>query len=139
MIVGIGTDLCDTTRLARALTRHGDAFARRILGEQEMAQFLDRRERAPERALRYLGTRFAAKEALSKAIGLGMSHPMGWHACELLNDAQGRPYWSLHGELAAWFSARGWQAHVSVSDEGPHALAFVIVETQANHEQEKTH
>ena len=91
MIVGVGTDLCDTSRLARALARHGDAFAAKILGEQEFALFVDRRERAPERALRFLGTRFAAKEAFSKAIGLGMTHPMSWRSCELLNDANGLP------------------------------------------------
>lgn len=130
MIVGIGTDLCDTTRLARALARHGEAFAAKILGQQEMALYRDRSQRAPERALRFLGTRFAAKEAFSKAIGLGMTQPMGWHVCELLNDAMGRPYFALNGELLTWFTKQGWQAHVSVSDEGPHALAFVIVENQ---------
>lgn len=128
MIVGVGTDLCDTSRLARALARHGDAFAAKILGEQEMVLYRDRSQRSPERALRFLGTRFAAKEAFSKAIGLGMTQPMGWRACELLNDALGRPYFALNGELSIWFASRGWQAHVSVSDEGPHALAFVIVE-----------
>ena len=130
MIVGVGTDLCDTSRLARALARHGDAFAAKILGEQEFALFVDRRERAPERALRFLGTRFAAKEAFSKAIGLGMTHPMSWRSCELLNDANGRPYLSLNGELATWFDDQGWLAHVSVSDEGQHALAYVIVESR---------
>ena len=130
MIVGIGTDLCDTARLARALARHGEPFAAKILGEQEWALYRDRSQRSPERALRFLGTRFAAKEAFSKAIGLGMTQPMSWRACELLNDALGRPYFALSGELSTWFTSRGWQAHVSVSDEGPHALAFVIVENQ---------
>lgn len=130
MIVGIGTDLCDTTRLARAVSRHGDAFASKILGDQEFVLYRDRCERVPERALRFLGTRFAAKEAFSKAIGLGMTKPMTWRACELLNDAQGRPYFALNGALSIWFANHGWQSHVSVSDEGPHALAFVIVENQ---------
>ncbi|MGE5450975.1 MAG: holo-ACP synthase [Acidobacteriota bacterium] len=130
MIVGIGTDLCDTTRLARALARHGDAFAAKILGERELMLYRERQLGSPERALRFLGTRFAAKEAFSKAIGLGMTQPMSWHGCELLNDAQGRPCFALSGKLSSWFEDRGWQAHVSVSDEGPHALAFVIVESQ---------
>ncbi|HET8695013.1 MAG: holo-ACP synthase [Burkholderiales bacterium] len=128
MIVGVGTDLCDTSRLARALARHGDGFAGKILGAREYTEFVSRRTRSPERALRYFGTRFAAKEAFSKAIGLGMTQPMSWKACELLNDAQGRPYISLNGDLASWVERQGWQVHVSVSDEGPHALAFVIVE-----------
>lgn len=130
MIAGVGTDLCDTARLARALARHGDAFAARILGEHEWLVYQERKVRSADRALKYLGSRFAAKEAFSKAIGLGMTAPMTWRACELLNDADGRPYLSLNGPLAAWFEQRAWQAHVSVSDEGQHALAFVIVETK---------
>ncbi|HET8870576.1 MAG TPA: holo-ACP synthase [Aquabacterium sp.] len=129
MIVGVGTDLCDTTRLARALARHGDGFARKILGPNEYSEFQSRQSRTPERALRYLGTRFAAKEAFSKAIGLGMTAPMSWKSCEVLNDAQGRPYVSLNGELADWFRGQGWRVYVSVSDEGQHALAFVVVES----------
>ncbi|HEX5312638.1 holo-ACP synthase [Aquabacterium sp.] len=129
MIVGIGTDLCDTGRLAKALARHGDAFARKILGDDEWAIYQDRVVRAPERGLRFLGTRFAAKEAFSKAIGLGMVHPMGWHSCQLLNEESGQPAFVLGGDLAYWFNEKKWRAHVSVSDEGAHALAFVLIET----------
>ncbi len=129
MIVGIGTDLCDTGRIAQALARHGDAFAKKILGADEWLVYSDRVKRTPERALRYLGTRFAAKEAFSKAIGLGMVHPMGWHPCQLLNDESGRPTFVLAGDLARWFEEKKWRVHVSVSDEGAHALAFVMVET----------
>ena len=77
----------------------------------------------------YLATRFSAKESFSKAIGLGMHMPMTWRACEVLNHPSGQPYVRLHGELAAWFEARGLRAHVTLSDETDTAVSFVVVET----------
>jgi len=76
----------------------------------------------------YLATRFAAKEAFSKAIGLGLRWPMTWRHCELINAASGQPRIQLHGALAEWFAARSLVAHVSVSDEADTAAAFVVVE-----------
>ena len=72
MIVGIGTDVCDLRRLRATLARRGERFAERVLGEQELAVYRARRARAEARGLAYLGTRFSAKEAFSKAIGLGI-------------------------------------------------------------------
>ena len=129
MIVGIGSDLCDIRRIAAVLGRKGDRFAEKVLGPDELIVYLQRRERTPLRGLRYLATRFAAKEAFSKAIGLGMSWPMTWRHCQVLNASSGRPEVVLRGELAPWFDARRWRAHVTLTDEVDHALAFVVVET----------
>lgn len=128
MIVGIGTDVCSIGRIATALARHGERFAQRVLGPGEWQVFEARRARAARRGVSYLATRFAAKEAFSKAIGLGMRMPMTWRACEVLNGPQGRPELRLHGELARWFDAQRWRALVSVSDETDVATAFVVVE-----------
>jgi holo-[acyl-carrier protein] synthase len=128
MIAGIGTDLCDCRRMRESLERHGERFAERVLGEGELAVFQQRHASNPEFGIRYLATRFAAKEALSKALGLGIRPPMTWRACETLNDELGRPFMRLHGELAAWMAQRQWRAHVSLSDDGDYALAHVIVE-----------
>lgn len=130
MIVGIGTDLCDIRRIEAVLARKGERFAEKVLGPQELQVWRQRTARVPARGLRYLATRFAAKEAFSKAIGLGMRWPMTWRHCEILNAASGRPQIVLRGELAPWFEGRGWQAHVTVTDEVDHALAFVVVETR---------
>jgi holo-[acyl-carrier protein] synthase len=129
VIVGIGTDLCDIRRIGRALERHGDRFAHKVLGARELEAWRARRERAPLRGLRYVATRFAAKEAFSKAVGLGMHWPMTWRACEIVNARSGKPEVALGGELARWFSQRRLVAHVTVTDEGDYAAAFVIVET----------
>ena len=129
MIVGVGTDLCDIRRIAATLERRGERFAQKVLGPQELEVFRRRRAAVEARGLRFLATRFAAKEAFSKAIGLGMRWPMTWRACEILNAPSGQPQIRLSGELATWFAARGWRAHVSVTDEVDQAAAFVVVES----------
>jgi holo-[acyl-carrier-protein] synthase len=128
MIYGIGTDLCDVRRMAQALARHGDRFAEKVLTPAELATWRARTARSPERGLRYLATRFSAKEAFSKAIGLGMRMPMTWRRCEVANLPSGQPCIVLHGELKTWFEAQGLQAHVTLTDEGDHAASFVVVE-----------
>jgi holo-[acyl-carrier-protein] synthase len=128
MIHGIGTDICDIRRLKAALARRGDRFADKVLGPAERQVFELRRARSEVRGIAYLATRFSAKEAFSKAIGLGMRMPMTWRACELLNRPGGQPFVQLHGALAEWFDARGLQAHVSITDETDYAAAFVVVE-----------
>lgn len=128
MIFGIGTDVCDIRRIEATYERQGERFARKVLGEQELAVWQRRRERWPRRGLRYLATRFSAKEAFSKAIGLGIRTPMAWRRCEILNLPSGQPVIVLHGELRTWFEAQGLRAHVTVTDETDYAASFVVVE-----------
>jgi len=129
MISGIGTDICDIRRIRAALERHGERFAEKVLGPTEIQVFRHRRARVEARGVAYLATRFSAKEAFSKAIGLGLHMPMTWRACETLNAPSGKPYIRLHGVLAEWFAARGLTAHVSITDESDYATSFVVVET----------
>jgi holo-[acyl-carrier-protein] synthase len=127
-IYGIGTDICDIRRIRASLERHGERFAAKILSEAELATWRLRGQRWPERGVRYLATRFSAKEAFSKAIGLGMRMPMTWRLCEIAKAPSGKPSVVLHGALKTWFDAQGLTAHVSVSDETDYATSFVIVE-----------
>ena len=128
MIYGIGTDICDVRRIRASLERHGERFAAKILSDHEMATWRQRSARWPERGVRYLATRFSAKEAFSKAIGLGMRMPMTWRLCEVGKLPSGQPVIVLHGVLKDWCEARGLQARVSVTDETDYAASFVIVE-----------
>ena len=130
MIYGIGTDICDLRRMAATLQRRGERFAQKVLGPHELVVFRERSGRVAQRGLSYLATRFAAKEAFSKAIGLGMRMPMTWRACEVVKSRSGKPEIQLHGALADWFAARQLVAHVSISDETDYAAAFVVVETK---------
>jgi len=128
MIYGIGTDICDVRRIRASLERHGDRFAGKILSPAELATWRARTSRWPDRGLRYLATRFSAKEAFSKAIGLGMRMPMTWRLCEVGKLASGQPVIVLHGELKAWCEAQGLTALVTVTDESDYAASFVVVE-----------
>ena len=128
MIFGIGTDVCDIRRIRASLERHGDRFALKILSDAEFATFKARGARWPDRAVNYLATRFSAKEAFSKAIGMGMRTPMTWRHCEIAKAKSGKPEIVLHGELKAWFEARQLTAHVTVTDETDYAASFCVVE-----------
>ncbi|WP_138516658.1 holo-ACP synthase [Rhodoferax bucti] len=129
MIYGIGTDICDVRRIRASVERHGERFAAKVLSDSEMKTWKARSARWPERGLRYLATRFSAKESFSKAIGLGMRMPMSWKLCEIANERSGKPVIVLHGELKAWFDAQGLQAHITVTDETDYAASFCVVET----------
>lgn len=128
MIFGIGTDVCDVRRIRDSLERHGERFARRILADGELAAWRARTARWPERGVRFLATRFSAKEAFSKAVGLGMRMPMTWRSCEVAKLPSGQPVLVLHGALRQWFDAQGLRVHVSVTDETDYAASFVVVE-----------
>jgi holo-[acyl-carrier protein] synthase len=131
MIYGIGTDLIEIERIARAVSRHGQRFIERILGPQELARFEMRRSRSPARGLAFLATRFAAKEAVSKALGLGMRMPMTWRAVEILNAPGGKPVAVVHGALEDFMRQHRLRLHVSVTDERTMAMAYAIAETAA--------
>jgi holo-[acyl-carrier-protein] synthase len=128
MIYGIGTDICDIRRIGGVFERHGEHFAQEILTTGELPVWQRRQAHLPARGLRYLATRFAAKEAFSKAVGLGMRLPMHWHHCEVVSSAEGRPAIALHGPMCAWFEARGLVAHLSITDEHDYAVGFCVVE-----------
>jgi len=131
MIYGIGTDICDIRRIRASLERHGDRFAAKVLSDGEMKMYRARSQRWPERGIRFVATRFSAKEAFSKAVGLGMRMPMTWRHCEIGKLPSGQPTIILHGELKIWFEAKGLNAHITVTDEVDYAASFCVVETQA--------
>ena len=124
MIVGIGADLVEIVRVERALERHGDRFARRILVAQEYERFTAHRKPAA-----YLAKRFAAKEAFSKAMGTGIRAPVNWQNLGVANHSSGRPYFELSEALAELVRRRGIRSvHVSLTDERGMAAAFVVLE-----------
>ena len=128
MIYGIGNDICDVRRIRASLERHGERFAAKVLTDAELTTWQQRSARWPERGVRYLATRFSAKEAFSKAIGLGMVMPMTWRSCEVANLPSGQPTILLHGALKTWFEARSLSVHLSLTDETDYAASFCVVE-----------
>jgi len=128
VIYGIGTDIIQISRIEDALARHGDRFAEKVLGPQELEKYRHRKAKVAVRGLRFLATRFAAKEAFSKAIGLGLRMPMTWRALQTLNDPSGKPVVVASGALQEFMEQNKLSAQVSITDEADYAIAFVIVE-----------
>jgi len=127
VIIGVGTDLLQINRLQAAYERTNGRLAQRILGDEEYAVFQHRLQRNQKRGIAYLATRFAAKEAFSKAIGLGMHTPMTWRSLQTLNEPSGKPYAKYSGALLQFMEEKDWHAHVTVTDEQEMVMAFVIV------------
>ena len=128
MIYGIGVDVCDIRRIRATFERNGEKLIRRILGEDEQVVFRRRYNRLNARGVRYLATRFSAKEAFAKAIGTGIRSPMSWPLVQILNEPSGKPAIVLSGKLKVWCSERISLFHVSVSDESDYATSTVIAE-----------
>lgn len=128
MIYGIGTDIIRIPRIEQALTRHGERFAEKVLGPEELERYHRRKAKVEARGVRFLATRFAAKEAFSKAIGLGMHMPMTWRAMQTLNAPSGKPVVVTSGALQAFMEEHNLTAQVTITDESDYAVAFVIVE-----------
>jgi len=124
MILGVGTDISDFTRMREALERSGPALADRLFTPEEQARCRRRRDPIP-----CFASRFAAKESLSKALGVGLG-PIGITSAEVVNDARGAPSFRFHGRLKAWMeSVPGLRVHLSLSDGEQHAVAFVVLES----------
>lgn len=124
MIFGIGTDIVEVSRIEEALQRHGDAFARRILTDDEWTAFQQSQTKA-----RYLAKRFAAKEAFAKALGTGLRAPATFQNIGITHDQLGKPSFTLHPELQATLNGKNiTQMHLSISDEKALAVAFVVLE-----------
>jgi len=125
MILGIGTDIVLVSRIRQSETRFGDRFAQKILAEIEFSQY--KRVSAPTY---FLAKRFAAKEAVAKALGTGMRSGVTFKSIEIQHDRVGKPkviLWSGAAKMADSLGIKHW--HISLSDEKDQALAFVVAES----------
>ncbi|WP_126445475.1 holo-ACP synthase [Sulfuricystis multivorans] len=125
MIHGIGTDLVAIARMQALWQRHGERALAKLLAPDERGEC-----RMSLDPARLLAKRFAAKEALAKALGTGIRAPVLLTAIAVTHDALGKPSFAFAAELASWLAARGLLCHLSLADEMEYALAFVIVERQ---------
>jgi holo-[acyl-carrier protein] synthase len=130
MIIGIGNDIVDISRIERTLERFGDRFINRVFTAEE-------RERAEGRATRAAtyAKRYAAKEAVWKALGEGNRSGVAWRELKTSNALSGKPMLTLTGAAAerlAWLTPAGMtaQIHLSLSDEPPLAQAFVVISVE---------
>jgi holo-[acyl-carrier protein] synthase len=121
--LSVGVDLVELDRIQRAVERHGERFLARIYTPEELARY---RQRLPE-----LAARFAAKEAVSKALGVGLnhisSHGIAWQEVEVLPDALGKPLLRLSGHAQALAEKQGLRSWaISLSHGRDYAIALVV-------------
>ncbi len=123
MILGIGTDIVRIARMEASLARHGERFAERLLAPEEMDAF-----RAAARPAAFLAKRFAAKEAVAKAMGTGFSDGLSLRHIAVAHEPKGRPYLTFTGRAAEMLEEMGAGAcHLSLADEQDMAIAFVTL------------
>lgn len=122
-IIGIGTDIVQLIRIETAIKRHGQRFAERILHINEFEIY-----QVHSQPISYLAKRFAAKEAISKALGTGVGKNVRLIDIETSNDQQGKPVVELHGTTYDFAVKLGLtESFISLSDERDYALAYVIL------------
>lgn len=123
MIYGIGTDIVAVARMVEFHGKFGERAIEKVLAPEERAACHVAREPA-----RFLAKRFAAKEALAKALGTGVRAPVLLTAIVVTHDVLGKPSFEFSGALAEYMEQHGLTAHLSLSDEKDNVIAFVVVE-----------
>lgn len=124
MIIGIGTDLVNISRIEHSLSRFGDHFAKRILTPEEFDIFSEHKNQAT-----YLASRFAVKEAVAKALGTGFSQGIFFSQIGVKNNLAGKPELYFLGKaLEVYQQQKISHAHLSITHEKDYALAFVVLE-----------
>ncbi len=126
MIVGTGIDVIEITRVERALRRSGERFVRRVFAGSEIGDCRSRRHSEP-----HFAVRFAAKEAVMKALGTGWADGVRWLDIEAVSEPGKSPdqlSLRLHGRVAELAAERNAHPHLAISRTRSHAMAFVLFE-----------
>ncbi len=128
MIAGIGCDVVELARVSQVYEKHGEKFVARILTKREMPLFKKRVALGKGEA--FLASRWAAKEAISKALGTGIAGDVSFQAMEILHTAAGAPTVVFNGDLKARLESQGIYVHVSITDEKNVVAAFAVAENR---------
>ena len=125
MIAGIGVDLVDKARIDRLLDQYGEQFIRRVLNAGELEQFA-----GSTRKSWFIANRFAAKEAISKALGTGLRYPVTLLSIGVISNELGRPAFVFSDALQAYLQSRNiCGAHLSITHESQLVCAMVVLES----------
>ncbi len=124
MIIGVGVDIVDVDRVRRAVERHGERFLRRVYSSEEVKYCRESRHSDQRFA-----TRFAAKEAVLKALGIGWQGGTSFTDIEVSRDARGAPSVTLYGQSRKISRDLGvCRIHISLSHTETHAMAYAVAE-----------
>ncbi len=129
MILGLGTDIVRVSRIAHLQQQYNDKFKERLLTPAELSKLSSLK---PEDTSKYLAKRFAAKEALVKAIGVGFDGNISLQDISVLNNNLGKPYYDISEKLDKYimqvFNTAQYRMHLSISDDIEYASAIAIIE-----------
>lgn len=132
MILGVGTDIVATERIKKLLEQFGPRFVTRILTEHERDRWEEHAQGDDGAALQYFARRFAAKEAVAKALGTGIGASASFQDIEVRSRASGQPVVTLTGAAKTTLSQRAGAnktaIHLSLADEKDTAIAFAVIE-----------
>jgi holo-[acyl-carrier protein] synthase len=124
MILGVGIDIIEVSRIQASYERFGERFLNRILLADEIAYCLSHKAPGP-----FLAARFAAKEAISKAFGTGIGAQLGWQDMEIKRKESGEPFVVLHGNGQKLLAERnGRTVLISLSHTQNHATAVAVLD-----------
>jgi len=125
MIIGIGTDIVQIPRIEKILELYPKLFAKRILAAKELEKFvlLGKEKHTP-----FLAKRFAAKEAISKAFGVGIGQGINFKDIVILNDELGKPIVEINSNYTKQLPS--FNIQLSLSDDYPICIAFAVIETK---------
>lgn len=128
MIRGIGCDVVEVRRVAEVMTKHGERFASRLLTANEMPLYQKRKALGENHALAFIASRWAVKEAVSKALGTGISEDVTFQSMEVMHNAKGAPLVLFKDPLKERLMQEGLFVHVSITDEKSVVAAFAVAE-----------
>ena len=133
MIIGIGNDLCNISRIEKILEKNPDGLLRRLFSPLEMQYFEKRNFQSISQQAAYIAKRFAGKEACAKAIGTGFAEGVLWKDIQIVSEGSGKPKLLIEGNSLKTLQLKhkmdNFIFHISLSDDYPWAQAFVIIET----------
>ena len=131
MIVGIGCDVVEQKRVTEALEKYGDRFVQRLLTAAEIRIYEKRLSLSRERGLSFLASRWAVKEAISKALGTGISGDVTFHAMTIMHTQSGAPMAVFSDALKERLQREGIFVHITITDEKTVAAAFAVAEQRS--------
>ncbi|MHB8580181.1 MAG: holo-ACP synthase [Ignavibacteriaceae bacterium] len=121
MVFGIGVDIIEIDRVKKSVDKYGDNFLNKIYTETELNYCLNKASK-----YQHLAARFAAKEAVYKALSTGWNKEIGWHDIEIYNEANGMPLVKLKGDLESFLS-NGRSLKISISHSRDYVVCMAIV------------
>lgn len=128
MIRGIGCDVVEVKRVADVLAKHGERFVDRLLTPNEKPLYEKRKSLSRDHALAFIASRWAVKEAVSKALGTGIANDVTFHSMEVMHNAKGAPLMIFNDPLKERLMQQGLFVHVSITDEKNVVAAFAVAE-----------